>query len=513
MKKAKVTMASDYRIATVDKRIYGSFIEHLGRAVYGGIYDPSHPTADEQGFRRDVLDMVRTLNVPIVRYPGGNFVSGYEWEDGVGPVEKRPKRLDLAWKTIEPNYIGTNEFCDWAKKANTDVMMAVNLGTRGVADAQNLLEYCNLDTDTKYANLRRSHGYDKPHGIKVWCLGNEMDGLRWQTGSKTAYEYGRLAFETGKVMKWVDPSIELVASGSSAFDMPTFGSWETTVLDECYDVVDYLSMHQYYGNGSDADLSTKDTESFIANSIGLDGFISTAASICDYIKGKKHSDKTLMLSLDEWNVWYHSNEDTAEYTGSDEWVSAPSLLEDVYNFEDAVLVGCMLMVMLKHADRLKMACLAQLVNVIAPIMTETGGRVWAQTIYYPFMYTSKYGRGDVLQLIVDSPKYDCKKYTDVPYLETAAVANDNGCVTIFAVNRDMTEDLAVDYTMINFADYKVSEHITMCSHEATDTNTADDPGNVVPQRAEKQPTIDGGKLNVLLPKFSWNMIRLEKIDK
>ena len=501
MKKANVTLAKDFKIGEIDKRIYGSFIEHMGRAVYGGIYDPTHPTADNQGFRGDVLDLVSKLNVPIVRYPGGNFVSGYNWEDGVGPVSERPKRLDLAWASIEQNLVGTNEFADWAKKANTEVMMAVNLGTRGPAEARDLIEYCNASTPTKFADLRRAHGYSEPHNIKVWCLGNEMDGP-WQTGAKTAYEYARTANEAGKIMKWVDPSIELVACGSSSFNMDTFGTWETTVLDETYDTVDYISLHQYYGNREN------DTESFIAESMGLDGFISTVTSICDYIQGKKHGKKKINLSLDEWNVWYHSNEKDKTFP---RWSVAPGLLEDEYNFEDAILVGCMLITMLRHADRLKMACLAQLVNVIAPIMTETGGRAWAQTIYYPFMHASNYGRGTALMAVVDSPKYDSKKYTDVPYLETIAVHNEeNGEVTIFAVNRSLDEDMEARYDLRDFEGYKVCEHIAMSGYDKHDVNTADCPNKVVPHSESVLPVLDGGIMNAHLAPFSWNVIRLKK---
>ena len=228
--KGKIIANKNFKIGDIDRRIYGSFIEHLGRAVYGGIYEPTHPTADDQGFRGDVIDLVKKLNVPMVRYPGGNFVSGYNWEDGIGDKSKRPRKMELAWQVVETNQVGVDEFQEWAKRANTEVMMAVNLGTRGVDDARNFVEYCNATTDTYYANMRKANGFEEPFGFKVWCLGNEMDG-HWQIGHKTADEYGRLAVETAKVIKWVDPSIELVACGSSNLGMPTFGEWELTVLD------------------------------------------------------------------------------------------------------------------------------------------------------------------------------------------------------------------------------------------------------------------------------------------
>ena len=298
--KAKITVNKDFTIGKIDKRIYGSFIEHLGRAVYGGIYEPSHATADDMGFRADVMELIKRIDVPIVRYPGGNFVSGYNWMDGTGDRAKRPKRLELAWKSVETNEIGIDEFQEWAKRAQTEVMMAVNLGTGTPSDAQNLLEYCNLDTDTYYANMRKSNGFEKPFGIKTWCLGNEMDGP-WQIGHKTAEEYGRIAAETAKLMKWTDPTVELVACGSSNYDMKTFGEWELTVLDHVYDYVDFVSMHQYYGN------PTNKTSDYLARSEHMDAFIKSVTSICDAVKAKKHSKKTLNLSFDEWNVWFHSN--------------------------------------------------------------------------------------------------------------------------------------------------------------------------------------------------------------
>ena len=245
MKKAQIIVDKYFLTGKTDKRIYGSFIEHLGRAVYEGIYQEGSPLSDEQGFRKDTLELVRELQVPIVRYPGGNFVSGFRWEDSVGPKTQRPSRPALAWGVIETNPFGLNEFVDWSRKAGSDVMMAVNLGTRGPEDAKNLLEYCNFKGGTYYSDLRKAHGYEQPHDIKLWCLGNEMDGP-WQMGHKTAAEYGRVAAETARLMKFMDPEVETVACGSSSLEMPTFGSWEYTVLDEAYDQVDYLSLHQYY---------------------------------------------------------------------------------------------------------------------------------------------------------------------------------------------------------------------------------------------------------------------------
>lgn len=502
MKKANLIMDRDYTIGKVDPRIYGSFIEHLGRAVYGGIYEPDHPTADENGFRQDVIDMVSKLGVPVVRYPGGNFVSGFNWEDSIGPRSQRPARLDLAWDTTETNEVGLHEFCSWAKKANSEVMYAVNLGTRGPDAARNVVEYANHKSGSYWSDLRIKNGAKDPLNIKLWCLGNEMDG-DWQMGQKTAYEYGRVAREAAKVMKWVDPTIEVVGCGSCHYDMPTFGNWEMEMLKECYDQIDYVSLHRYYDN------KTNNTPDFLARSMDLDSFIKTVVALCDAAGGIRHSKKKLNLSFDEWNVWYHSAEQDEIIRKQEKWGRALPLLEDIYNFEDALLIGSMLITFLRNADRVKIACMAQLVNVIAPIMTRNGGGVWAQTIFWPMMQASKYGRGTALRPIITSPTYDCKDYEKVPYVDATAVMDDEGGVTIFAVNRDLQEDICLSADLRAFGDLKIVEHSVLHHDDVKAVNTELNPNNVAPA-AGKGGTMDGGKMEIVLPSLSWNVIRLAK---
>ena len=501
MKKATMILDKDFAVGKIDPRIYGSFIEHLGRAVYGGIYEPGHPTADKNGFRQDVIDMVRKLGVPVVRYPGGNFVSGFNWEDSVGPRDQRPKRLDLAWMTTETNEVGLHEFCEWAKKADTEVMYAVNLGTRGADAARNVVEYANHKGGSYWSDLRIKNGAKNPLGIKLWCLGNEMDGP-WQMGAKTAYEYGRTANEAAKMMKWVDPSIELVVCGSSSSQMLTFGDWELTVLNECYENVDYVSLHRYYGN------PTGDTPGFLARSMDLDDFIREVVAVCDAVKGKKHQKKQINLSFDEWNVWYHSNEQDKEIWKQEKWGPALPLLEDIYNFEDALLAGSMLITFLRNADRVKVACLAQLVNVIAPIMTRNGGGCWAQTIFYPYMHVSRYGRGTALKAIVDTPVYDCSDYEGVPLVDATATLGDDGSVTVFCVNRDMKEDFCLDLDLRSFGNLKLEEHILLHHDDVKAVNTEENPGNVAPT-AGPGGKVDGGKAEIKLPALSWNVLRFQ----
>jgi len=495
----KVTIKGhkDQEISKIDPRIYGSFVEHLGRAVYEGIYEPGHPTANELGFRQDVIDAVNELNVPLVRYPGGNFVSGYNWEDGIGPRKDRPKRLDLAWRSVETNEVGLHEFMDWANQAGTEVNMAVNLGTRGADAARNLVEYSNHPGGTYWSDLRKENGAEEPFAIKTWCLGNEMDGP-WQIGAKTAEEYGRLATETAKVMKLVDDSIELVLCGSSGSKMPTFGEWEYTVLEHAYDEVDYLSLHLYWQNFEN------DLPNYLAKSVEMDQFIKNVASICDAVKAKKGSEKTINLSFDEWNVWYHSTEADAK---REPWDIAPPLLEDIYNFEDALLVGCGLITLLNNSDRVKIACLAQLVNVIAPIMTIKDGELWKQPTFYPFMQASNFGRGKVLDLRLDSPTYDSDEYKNVPYLESTAVLNeDEKEIVIFAVNRSEKDSMEVESIIEGFEGLSIIEATELADYDPKQTTQEKHDSMKIKENATFKT--DGATVEGSFKPLSWNMVRL-----
>ena len=490
--KAKISIDTNKAISKIDDRIYSSFIEHLGRAVYGGIYEPGHETADDMGFRQDVMSLIKELKVPMVRYPGGNFVSGYNWEDGTGDKALRPKKMELAWNSIETNEVGIDEFQEWAKRAESDVMMAVNLGTRGADDARNIVEYCNSKTDTYYANKRRANGFEDPFGIKVWCLGNEMDG-NWQIGTKRPVEYARLACETAKLMKMVDPSIELVACGSSGPFMETFGEWEETVLREAYEHLDYISLHSYYGNPDD------NSQEYLGSAAIMDKFIRDVIEICDKVKAEKKSDKDINLSFDEWNVWFHSNEQDKK---QEPWQIAPPLLEDMYNLEDSIVVGDLMITLLKHSDRVKIACLAQLVNVIAPIMTETGGGIWKQTIFYPFMYTSVNGRGTALDTVVESESFSEGKAENVSNVDAVAVISEDGnTVSLFAVNRKLGEDAELELS--GFDGYRLQSHISMEGDDLKAGNSITAPDNVTPVTHEvtDKVTLTGG---------SWNYLKFTK---
>jgi alpha-N-arabinofuranosidase len=503
MLSASVTIDPAFVVGPVRPRTFGSFVEHLGRSVYTGLHDPGHPTADADGFRADVVELTRELGVTTVRYPGGNFVSGYRWEDGIGPVEQRPRRLDLAWHSTDPNLVGVDEFVRWAAKAGVEPMMAVNLGTRGVQEALDLLEYCNVPGGTAWSDRRRANGAQDPYRIKMWCLGNEMDGP-WQIGSKTAQEYGRLAAETARAMRMIDPDIELVACGSSGSQMPTFGEWEHTVLTEAYEHVDHISAHAYYWE-EDGDLA-----SFLASAVNMDHFVDAVAATADAVRAAGKHTKRIHVSFDEWNVWYQKRAESRPPSG-DDWPVAPVLLEDRYNVADAVVVGNLLISLLRHTDRVHAASLAQLVNVIAPIMTEPGGRSWRQTTFHPFALTARHAAGEVLRLAVDAPVQETAKFGPVPVIDAVATHDtETGGVVVLAVNRSLTDDVALGVDLRGFPGLRVAEALTLSNPDHTWSATADDATSVLP-RTNTTAKVADDHAHVELPPVSWSIVRLESL--
>ncbi|WP_219993241.1 alpha-N-arabinofuranosidase [Cryobacterium arcticum] len=503
---ARLSITRDDVVAPVSSRLFGSFVEHMGRSVYTGIYEPGHPTADADGFRHDVLDLVRELAPSLIRYPGGNFVSGFRWEDSVGPVAERPVRLDLAWHSVETNEVGLHEFAGWAEAAGVEVMQAVNLGTRGIADAAALLEYSNHPGGTALSDQRRANGNTEPFGIRVWCLGNEMDGP-WQIGHKTAEEYGRLAAETARVMKWVDPTIELVVAGSSNAEMPTFGSWERTVLEHTAELVDHISLHAYYEE------KPGDLGSFLASGVSLDRFISDVAQIIDEVTVEQGLDKQIGISVDEWNVWYQTrfNEVDKEPLFTGDWNARPRLIEDEYNVSDAVVVGSLLMSLLRNSDRVTMANLAQLVNVIAPIRSEPAGPAWRQTTFFPFALTAAAARGDVLGVTIHSDTYDTIEHGAVDLVDAAVTATDEEIV-LFLVNRSSDDSLTLEVDLAGAPVVSVLSAQSLHAPEGGDrfaTNAADHQDTVHPVALTDVTLADDGTAaTVVLPALSWSIVRL-----
>ena len=498
MLKAKLICNAAFKRGTIDPHIFGSFVEHMGRVIYSGIYEPGHPMADENGFRKDVLDAMREMGITSIRYPGGNFVSCYNWMDGVGPVELRPRKRELAWRSIETNEFGTNEYMKWARTAQVDTILAVNLGTRGIEDAVHYLEYVNLPVGTKYSDLRREHGFEQPYNIKRWCLGNEMDGT-WQIGHKTATEYGRLAVETGKAMKLIDPSIRLIVCGSAKSDMPTYPEWDMEVLDHVYGVADYLALHQYYGG------QQLGTATFLAQSVDFENYIKTIRAAIQLTKVKKRCKRDMLISVDEWGVWAAEPETVTKQVDDTPWQIAPSISEQIYTMEDSLLFASMLMTIVRNADIVKIGCQSLVANISACIMTQRGGESWKQTIFYPFKYLANNARGTVLDIKADIPTYEAGDIGAIPVVDALAVLND-GEIVLFAVNRCDNDEAEISVELQGFKPVGIRESIVLHASDRKLTNEHDH-GAVLPQTADNADMKDN-VVTVKLQPLSFNMVRV-----
>ena len=506
---ARVVIDPDRCVSTLDKNIFGSFIEHLGRAVYGGIYEPGSKFADSNGFRTDVLKEIKGIGVPIIRYPGGNFVSGYNWLDGVGPKKDRPRVLDRAWDSIETNQFGINEYVTWCQAVGAQPLIGTNFGTGTPETTLALLEYCNVDKGTKWSDLRRSHGYEKPHNIKYWCLGNEMDGP-WQIGHIPATQYGLKARDAARQMREMDPSVKLVACGSSGPFMPTYLEWDQQTLEQCYDEVDAISLHRYFGN---AEETGGDTNRYLAMNLDMDRQIHEIMAVCDMVGGRKRSNKTLWLSFDEWNVWYRARSGTA-VDGRRQ--VAPHLLEEIYNLEDALLVGGLLNTLIRRSDRVRVACLAQLVNVIAPIMTNENG-LFRQTIYYPYAWALEHARGKALELGVTSPASDipvagqpaerAHESMSVPYFDVAGTIDvENKTASLFILNRDLEKARDLELVWHVTTPTRVNSCQVLTGSDLKAVNGFDAPDRVVPKPLDA-PQV-GSKMTLEVPARSYVLVSL-----
>jgi alpha-L-arabinofuranosidase len=497
---ARIYVDTRRTVAPLDRNLFGSFLEHLGRAIYEGIYDPNSRFSDSNGFRKDVIEEVRALGVPIVRYPGGNFVSGYNWLDGVGPKQDRPRVLDKAWNSINTNQFGTDEFMLWCKATGTQPLLGLNLGTGTPEQAAALVEYCNVEKGTRWSELRRKNGIPEAYKVAHWCLGNEMDGP-WQIGHMTATEYGMKAADAARQMRYVDPSLKLVACGSSGMFMPTYLEWDREVLEQCYEYVDALSLHRYIGNTQEE--TGNDSAKYLAMNLTMDRQIAETAAVCDLVRGRKRSTKQLWLSFDEWNVWYRARTGDAVNGHQQE---VPHLLEEIYNLEDALLVGGMINTLIRNADRVKLACLAQLVNVIAPIMTNPNG-LFRQPIYYPYSWGLQMARGAVLSLLSESPVYEVSGIGTVPYLDVVGTfSKENGDVALFVLNRDLTNAHELDVVWEDAAPARVLTASVLTGSDLKAFNGFDAPKRVVPADLGK-PVTSNGHTKFEVPPRSYTVVQ------
>ena len=438
---ARIKIDIERQIGGINENIYGNFVEHLGRCVYGGIYDPDSPLSDSNGIRLDVLEAVKGLNIPLIRYPGGNFVSNYHWKDGIGPKDERPVRMELAWSRLETNQFGTDEFVDYARRIGTEPYFAVNMGTGTIEEAQQWVEYCNVKEGPYYAELRKKYGHPEPFDIKYWSLGNEMDGF-WQMGHLNAEDYSKKAREAAKLMRLTDPSIKLIAAGSSNFRPESDPhEWNAKILAELRDVIDYISLHMYVGNHQD------NYYNFVSSPLVLEERTQVVKGMIlrEMEKANRGDRDPIYIAWDEYNIWYRWRQD--------ETMSGNRALEERYNLEDALVIAGFLNAFIRNADIVKMANMAQLVNVIAPIFAEKDG-MFKQTIYFPLQLFANNMFGISLDVYVDCDTYDTDDFyiglaeqttqqNNVPYLDVSAAYND-GEVIVSVINRHKDNAISTD---------------------------------------------------------------------
>jgi alpha-N-arabinofuranosidase len=477
---ARIKIDTDRQVGEISPLIYGNFTEHLGRCIYGGLYEPGSQLADEQGFRKDVIEGTQKLNATIVRWPGGNFVSGYHWEDGIGPKDKRPTRIDLAWGARESNQFGTDEFIQWCRKVNTQPYFCVNLGTGSMDEARNWVEYCNVEKGTYYSDLRRQNGFEKPHKVIYWGLGNEMDG-NWQMGHKNADDYGKYALETAKLMKWIDRDIKLIASGSSDYG-GNWIEWNRTILSYLKDHVDYISVHNYVGNRSN------NYYEFMGSTRHAENVINITRGLIKEATTKSNRRTPIYIAFDEYNVWYRG----------------AAALEEHYNMEDALVVAMFLNAFVRNADTVKMANMAQLVNVIAPMFSTPDG-LWYQTIFYPLEAFANHCKGTALQTYCDSKTYNLGN-AKVPYLDvSSAYDKENKEIIVNVVNRHKDEAINTDILNQSGVFKGTATLYEVNSKDIKDMNSATEhPVSTV----TKQIDVNGNTLNYSFPAHSFTLIRI-----
>jgi alpha-N-arabinofuranosidase len=504
-KKMKAVADKNFVIGRVSDLMFGQYFEPIGRCTHEGMYEPDHPSANAKGWRQDVLELVKGLNISCFRYPGGNLTATYRWEDGVGPKDKRPRRMELAWESIEDNSVGTNEYIEYAKDLGAETLMTFNMGTRGIEAAVDLVEYCNYPEGTYLSDMRRSHGCEAPHNIRYWCVGNEVEG-EWQLAQSRAEDYGWQCRQVAKAVKRMDSANQLIAAGSSNNSMPTYIDWDLRVLDDAYEYIDGLAIHCY------TDRHEGDTTShYLAHTKNLEQYLQAIEGVCKAVKSKKKGKKDIWLSIDEWNV--QSYEIVAlkadrPKRGIKPWMAHPPIIEQVYTMEDALALGLQFIVYYRHCNSIKIACMALLVNCLAPIMTKKGGPAWRQPTYYPFMHCSKYGRGTALSTVIDCETYHDEQYGDVPFVEGIVILNETAKeLSFFAVNKH-EEPCGCVLALQGFEGCGVIEHIVLSHNDLFAVNTAEDQDNVKPHLQEGG-VITGGELRVKFEKYSWNVVRIK----
>jgi alpha-N-arabinofuranosidase len=531
-KKANITVNPHFVIGQISPRLYGAFLEPIGTMVYGSMYNPKHPSADEWGFREDFYTALKNSRLPAIRLPGGNFVSGWDWKDSIGPIAKRKAHLDLAWHQYIPNDVGHDEYLQWAERAGAEAMYTINLGTGNINDAISIVEYTNHGGGTYWSDLRKEHGRKTPYGVKTWYLGNEMDGP-WQIASweKNPRGYGILADEVSKAMKWVDPSIETVACVSSSPFLDHYPQWDLEVLQECYETVDYISLHHYHS------APEGDYAALLGGTCFFEDYINTEVALCDFVQTKLRSPKKMMLSFDEYgshtmpktelhpgqrihsiNAGYYNFNPGQKYIRHD-----PDKMPDLSTFYrgemlQALSSASVMLLFMRHADRVKIGCMTGGINMIAATSRE---HTWKPAGYYPFTQLMKHGRGESLHAAVECETFDIPGYAmndnvqysthkGIGYID-AAVAFDRagGEMSFFVINRDWKEACDLEVNLSGFDGYSLVEVLELYNEDLDAKNSYEHPDVIIPS-ANKDARFDGSRFGVNLKPLSWNMFRFKR---
>lgn len=492
---ARIKIDTDRRIGEVHPHLFGNFAEHLGRCIYGGLYEPGSPLADARGYRKDVMQAIKGMGVTLLRWPGGNFVSGYNWKDGIGPRASRPVRPEGAWGALEPNTFGTDEFLQYSEALGVEPYICINAGLGTVEDARQWVEYTNEARDTQWARERRKNGRDKPYGVKYWGLGNEIDGP-WQLGHKNADDYNKFALEAAKAMRRVDPSIKLIASGSSNFRQGwDWIGWNRAALERLGDEIDYISLHTYIGNQSN------NFERFLSASADIDHRIEIVEGLIQAAQSGRRVRRPIHIAYDEWNVWYRAR-------GGSEFATGATRLEEIYNFEDALAMGMFFNSFFRHADTVKMANLAQIVNVIAPIFTNEKG-LFLQPIYFPIAEYAKQANTQSLDVLVRSPMYKVDNRPNLPYLDTSATFDEKtGTIAVNVLNRSEKSDISA--RIENAGGWQGDLAVWEMNHaDLKAVHTFGDDKKVRPAERRVKPDLAGDVLRYTFPKHSLTILRIK----
>lgn len=528
MKEARIHIHPRFLIGDISPRLYGAFLEPIGTMVNGSMYNPMHPTADADGFRQDFLEALKAAGLPALRLPGGNFVSGWDWKSSIGPREKRKTQLDTAWFQYYTNDVGYDEYLKWTQMVGAEPLVTINLGTNGLRDALHIVEYTNHPAGSYWSDLRREYGREAPYGVRTWYLGNEMDGP-WQIGSweKNPRGYGILAHEVSKGMKWIDPSIETVACVSSSPFLAHYPQWDLEVLQECYETVDYISLHHYHI------APPGDYGALLGGSCYFEDYIKTEIGLCDFMKTKLRSPKKMMLSFDEYGsreqplkgvlpgrgtVWEHEFNRERGYVRHDpDKMDSDTPFIQRGGMLDALSSASTLLTLLRHADRVKIGCMTSGLHTLAAASHD---HVWKPAAHYPFAHLMKYGRGVSLRTAVSSDTYDIPGYAPshqfqystqkgISFVDAAAAFNkESGELAVFAVNRDCEHARLLNIDAQAFEGCRLIEHIQLHSDDLHLMNTWEKPDAILP-KVNPDTSFHHGKLTAVIPPLSWNVFRFE----